>query len=75
MIQLYSVLSEQITISGVILYTSLYSDVPQDGQTALIRAAQNGHTETVSVLLEAGADVNLQEKVREPVYCKSMMTL
>ena len=74
MIQLYSVLSEHITISGVLLYTSLYSAVPQYGRTALIRAAQDGHTETVSVLVEAGADVNLQEKVREPVYCKSMMT-
>ena len=74
MIQLYSVLSEHITISGVLLYTSLYSAVPQDGETALIRAARKGHTETVSVLVEAEADVNLQEKVREPVYCKSMMT-
>ena len=64
MIQLYS---EHITISGVLLYTSLSSCVPQDGLTALIIAAGDGYTETVSVLVEAGADVNLQEKVREPV--------
>ena len=25
--------------------------------------------------MEAGPDVNLQEKVREPVYCKSVMTI
>ncbi len=29
-----------------------------DGYTALMRAAWEGHTETVKVLLEAGADVN-----------------
>ena len=37
--------------------------VTQDGMTALVRAARYGHMETVSVLLAAGADINLQDKV------------
>ena len=41
----------------------MVSVVPQDGQTALIYAVGNHHTETVKTLLAAGADVNLQEKV------------
>ena len=30
----------------------------KDGKTALMMAAENGHTETVKALIEAGADVN-----------------
>ena len=44
----------------------LYSSVPQDGGTALIDAVREGYTETVGVLVEAGADVNLQENVSKP---------
>ena len=40
------------------------SVVPQDRQTALIFAIQEHHTETVKMLLAVGADVNLQEKVK-----------
>ena len=35
----------------------------QDGWTPLIHAAANGHFATVEVLLAAGADVNVQQKV------------
>jgi len=45
---------------------TLYFSIPQDGLTALIYAVREGHTETVNLLMEAGADVNLQEEVREP---------
>ena len=38
----------------------------QYGQTTLIRAARWGHAEAVSALVEAGADMNLQDKVSEP---------
>ena len=41
----------------------MVSVVPQDGLTALIIAVRNHRTETVKLLLAAGADVNLQEKV------------
>ena len=36
----------------------------QNGSTALHIAADNGHMEGVTALLAAGADINLQNKVR-----------
>ena len=35
----------------------------QDGWTALMRASLLGHMECVKVLLDRGADVNMQNKV------------
>ena len=35
----------------------------QDGQSSLMFASQNGHNEVVMILLSAGANVNLQNKV------------
>ena len=35
----------------------------QDGWTPLMWASRNGRTETVNVLLAAGANVDLQDKV------------
>ena len=34
------------------------NDTNEDGDTALIRASENGHTKTCKLLLENGADVN-----------------
>ena len=39
----------------------------QDGNTALHKAAWEGHTETVDCLVSAGADVNVANKVRKPI--------
>ena len=65
-----SILSEhrQFLLQLYMTLSILYSSVPQDGITALIDAVWAGHTETVSVLVEAGngADVNLQENVSKP---------
>ena len=36
----------------------------QDGDTALYYAAREGHMEVVTALLAVGADINLQEEVR-----------
>ena len=36
----------------------------QDGRTAVMIAAYRGHKETVEVLIAAGANLNLQNKVR-----------
>jgi ankyrin repeat protein len=38
--------------------------VSQEGRTALIWAAMNGHTEVVKALIEEDADVEAKEKVR-----------
>ena len=38
--------------------------VIQDGWTALMAAAQNGHREVVELLLQHGADANAKDKVR-----------
>ena len=35
----------------------------QDGQTALIKASEAGKVECVKVLLDRGAEINMQEKV------------
>ena len=36
---------------------------PQHGRTALMEAALNGHSGTVRVLVQLGADLNVQDKV------------
>ena len=38
--------------------------VLQDGRTALMVAAQDGHREVVELLLQHGADVNAEDEVR-----------
>jgi hypothetical protein len=43
----------------------------QEGRTALMWAAMNGHTEVVKALIEKGADVNAMEKVRRRHYSVS----
>lgn len=43
----------------------LYYIPPQDGLTALMCATLENHSETVSVLVEYGADLNVQNKVQE----------
>ena len=43
----------------------------QDGRTALMWAAQNGHTSTVGLLLEKGASVDQAEGVRRRCPCCS----
>ena len=47
---------------------------PQDGRTALIAAAYNGHTATVEALIKAGANLDLQTEVSDsrtspPPFC------
>ena len=39
----------------------------QDGETALICAASQGHAKCALLLLDAGADKNAKDKVRMPV--------
>jgi len=44
------------------MYTSPFFD--QDGETALIIATLSGRASSVKVLLEAGANVEVRDKVR-----------
>ena len=54
----------------------MFLDV-QDGATAIIFAAQNGHKDVVELLISSGADVKHQTQVRidldllscSPYYC------
>ena len=47
-----------------------YSVLHQNGDTALIQAARSGHTETVTLLLDRGADINDKDEVS---YCDACM--
>ena len=38
--------------------------MPQDGETALMKAAERGNDATAKTLIDGGADVNLTGKVR-----------
>lgn len=48
-----------------LLYGVSLSMYVQYGETALMKASENGHTATVQVLLEAGADKDVKNDVRE----------
>ena len=47
-----------------------YSVLHQNGKTALCHAAGGGRTETVTLLLDRGADINHKDKVS---YCDACM--
>ena len=51
----------------IVLYHSL-----QDGVTPLILASQDGHKDTVEVLLNHGAEVDLPHKVSVCVSCSHL---
>ena len=42
--------------------------ITQNGESALMEAASEGRTEVVSLLLEAGANIDLQNKVHVGVH-------
>ena len=46
--------------------------VPQFGTTALMEASGSGCTDSVHVLLSAGAQVDLQNKVRHSIYISNV---
>ena len=48
-----------------------YSVLHQYGKTALTYAADGGHTETVTLLLDRGADITYKDRVS---YCDACMT-
>ena len=53
-------------ITGYLIWMSV---ITQDGDSALIMAARDGRTEVVSLLLEAGANIHLQNKVKCRLMC------
>ena len=46
------------------IVTVLSHCVPQDGDTALMEASDNGNADVVRELITGGAQVDLQDKVR-----------
>ena len=50
-------------MSHVVCIVCSLLSIIQDGETALMRASYNGHTEVVKVLVEAKADLNITDKV------------
>ena len=63
---------EQDTVLSNKIKTTVYCLLsffllPQDDNTALIRASKNGHVNVVEMLLAAGADPHHQSKVRNLV--------
>ena len=63
---LYVVPPPSISIStSISLYLILSSSpISKDGLTALLMAAQNGHWEVVTTLLDGGADASVASEVR-----------
>ena len=49
------------------MIATVLSRVPQDGWTALMMASLEGYPDVVRVLLSAGAQVDLQNKVRHNI--------
>lgn len=49
--------------------------VPQNGQTPLMLAAEQGSLEIVQELIRRGANVNLDDVVREPFWPSSELCL
>ena len=53
-----------VMVLSVDLHGDAWSHYLQEGQSALHLASEGGHTQTVAVLLEKGAQLNLQDRVR-----------
>lgn len=51
-----------VTVYCIIMCIHMF--VLQDNRTALMLAASNGNLDLVTILIEKGADVNTQDKVR-----------
>jgi ankyrin repeat protein len=50
-----------------LLHNSVHDSDTQDGETALMKAACNGHVAIAEMLIEAGADIHVQGQVT--VHC------
>lgn len=51
------------------IYEHTLLSILQDGVTSLMWASNNGHTDTVKVLLDAKADFNITDNVRLQALC------
>ena len=60
----YFIGSVHLSLADLLHSHQCHCFVPQFGLTALMRASRNGHSDTIHVLVSAGAQIDLQNEVR-----------
>ena len=63
----YFIGSVHLSIAAPFHIHQCHCFVPQYGMTALMWASSNGHSDAIKVLLSAGAQIDLQDKVRHSI--------
>ena len=56
-------MKQLVRVYNILTSIHLIFHFKQDGSTALIYAAEKGHSDVVSLLVEAHADINLPDEV------------
>ena len=58
-----------------LLFRVSHDLMPQNGRSALMLAAEMGHTEIAALLIERGADIQAKDKVRSDSLLKLLCSL
>ena len=63
----YFIGSVHLSIAALLHIHQCHCFVPQIGEAALMWASSRGHSDAIKVLLSAGAQIDLQDKVRRSI--------